>query len=109
MNLLGTARAARDPEFVSRVQAAIIITAVDIINDPAQYMTPRQVFAMQAVQQPEYLGKDARFLWLTAANPAIAASVDSNGIVTATDNDIHYVVSGLWHLLFPTPTPSPEQ
>lgn len=109
MNLLGTARAARDPEFVSRVQAAIIITAVDIINDPAQYMTPRQVFAMQAVQQPEYLGRDSRFLWLTAANPAIATSVAPDGTVTATDNDIHYVVSGLWHTLFPTPTPSPEQ
>ena len=106
MNLLGTARAARDADFISRVQAAVIITAVDIINDPSQYMTPRQVFAMQAVQQPEYLGKDSRFIWLTAASPAIAASVDSNGTVTATDNDIHYVVSGLWHLLFPTPAPA---
>ena len=105
MNLLGTASATRDPDFRARVQAALILTAVDIINDPAQYMTPRQVFAMQAVQQPEYLGKDSRFHWHTAVNPAIAASVDSNGTVTATDNDIHYVVSGLWHLLFPTPTP----
>ena len=108
MNLLGTARAARDADFISRVQAAVIITAVAIINDPSQYMTPRQSFALQTTQQPDY-ARDGRFIWLAAANPAIAASVDSNGTVTATDNDIHYVVSGLWHLLFPTPTPSPEQ
>ena len=101
MNLLGTAKAAANTEFQQRVQAAVILTALDIANDPAQYMSPRQSFAMQCLQQPEYAARDQRFVWYVAANPAIAGGVQTDGSVNATDTDIHYVVSGAWHTLFP--------
>ena len=101
MNLLGTSNAARNTDFQARVQAAVMITALNIINDPGQYMSPRQVFAWQCVNQPEYAARDQRFVWYVAANPAVAGSVQPDGSVNATDTDIHYVVSGAWHTLFP--------
>ena len=100
MNLLGTARAVDSKDFRDRVHAAVILSAQDIVNSGVR--TARSSAAMLALQQPETAaGHLMRFCWLTASNAAIAASVNADGSVSATDADIHYVVSGVWHTLYP--------
>lgn len=100
MNLLGTARAVDNKDFRDRVHAAVIISAQDIVSSGA--MTDRSSAALFTLQHPETAaGNLMRFCWLTAANAAIAASVQPDGSVSATDSDIHYVVSGIWWTLYP--------
>ena len=100
MNLLGTARAVDNKDFRDRVHAAVILSAQDIVNSGA--MTERSAAALFTLQHPETAaGSLMRFCWLTAANAAIAGSVQPDGSVTATDSDIHYVVSGVWWTLYP--------
>ena len=101
MNLIGTYRATQDVTFRSRVIAATVISALDIINDPAYVNTTRAEAAWQILNSPAGNGWTERFVWLTASNAAIAASVQEDGSVAATDSDIHYVVSGVWSMLFP--------
>ena len=101
MNLLGTALAARDPEFTQRVQAAVVITALDIANANLPLGHPRGSHALQVLNQPDYIGRDARFIWLVASNPTIASTIQQDGTVAATDSDIHSVVAGAWSTLFP--------
>ena len=100
MNLLGTARAVDNKDFRDRVHAAVILSAQAIVNSGVR--TERSSAAMLALQQPETAaGLLMRFCWLTASNAAIAASVNADGSVSATDSDIHYVVSGVWWTLYP--------
>ena len=100
MNLLGTARAVYNQDFRDRVHAAVILTAQDIVTSGG--MTDRSSAALLTLQHPESAaGNLMQFCWLTAANAAIAASVQPDGSVTATDADIHYVVSGIWWTLYP--------
>lgn len=101
MNLSGTARATRNSEFQDRVQAAVVLTALDIVNEKLPLGDPKGGYALRVLSQPEYAGRDPRFLWLVASNVAIANSVQEDGTVEATDNDIHYVVAGAWSTLFP--------
>ena len=107
MDLMGTYRATRSEDFQARVRAAMVLTAVDITNGDLPQGHPRDVAALRVLQDPESTDLFTRFVWLTAANPAIAASVSNKGEVGATDNDIHYVVSGAWYTLFPDPEPIP--
>ena len=101
MNLLGTARAVYNQDFRDRVHAAVILTAQDIVNSGAN-MTDRSSAALLTLQHPENAaGNLMQFCWLTAANAAIASTVQPDGSVSATDADIHYVVSGVWHTLYP--------
>ena len=100
MNLLGTARAVDNKDFRDRVHAAVILSAQDIVNSRAR--TDRSSAAMLMLQQPETAaGNLMRFCWLTASNAAVAASVQPDGSVAATDADIHYVVSLAWWMLYP--------
>lgn len=101
MNLLNTARAAADPDFQSRVQAAVVLTALDIVNDGTGKRDPKHTRALLTVQQPATAGRDPQFVWFTASNAAISGSVQSDGRVAATDSDVHYVVAGSWDVLFP--------
>ena len=101
MNLIGTYRATQDVTFRSRVIAASVISALDIINDPQYVNTARAEAAWQILNSPSGNGWTERFVWLTASNAAIAASVQEDGSVAVTDNDIAYVVAGVWGVLFP--------
>ena len=101
MNLIGTWRATQDPDFRSRVIAATVISALDIINDSQYINTTRAEAAWQILNSPSGNGWTERFVWLTASNAAIAASVQEDGSVSATDNDIAWVVAGVWSVLFP--------
>lgn len=101
MNLIGTYQATRDETFRSRVIAASVISALDIINDPQYINTARAEAAWQILNSPSVNGWTERFVWLTASNTAIASSVQPDGAVSATDSDIHYVVSGVWSMLYP--------
>lgn len=101
MNLLSTARAVLNQDFQSRVKAAMVVTAMDLQNDSAMEIGSRKSYAVEIVlHDPESNAYITRFLWLTAANAAIADSVTSTGTVEATDSDIHFVVAGLWTFLF---------
>lgn len=101
MNLIGTYRATQDVTFRSRVIAASVISALDIINDPQYINTTRAEVAWQILNSPAGNGWTERFVWLTASNAAVAASVQEDGSVAVTDNDIAYVVAGVWNVLFP--------
>ena len=101
MNLIGTYRATRDETFRQRVIAASVISALDIINDPQYVNTTRAEAAWQILNSPGGNGWTERFVWLTASNAAVAASVQEDGSVTVTDADIAWVVAGAWSVLFP--------
>lgn len=103
MNLMGTYRATRDEGFQARVQVAMVLTALDIINADLPLGHPRGVVALDILQNPEANSSFSRFLWLAASDAAIAGSVGDGGSVEATDTDIHYVVATVWHTLFPDP------
>lgn len=101
MNLIGTYKATQDVTFRSRVVAASVISALDIINDPDYVNTARAEAAWQILNSPNGNGWTERFVWLTASNAAIATSVQEDGSVPVSDNDIAWVVSGVWSVLFP--------
>lgn len=101
MNLLNTARAAVNQDFQSRVQAAVVLTALAIVNDGSGKRDPKHARALLTVQQPATADRDPQFVWFTASNEAISDSVQPDGRVAATDVDIHFVVAGSWDVLFP--------
>lgn len=107
MSLIGTAKAAKNESFKDRVQSAVILSAIDIRNGGLPMGDPKDSFALQILQNPEAYGRDTRFVWLTASNAAISASVAEDGEVQATDDDIQYVVNSVWETLFPTPLEQP--
>lgn len=103
MDLLATARATLNGDFQSRVRAALVVTALDIVNSDLPQGHPRDAAAMEVLVNPDTNPHFTRFLWIAAANTAIAASVTPSGSVGATDADIQYVVAGVWSLLYPDP------
>lgn len=106
MNLIGTALAVESPAFQRRVRVASFLTALDIINDPNE-VGGKRVAAGEVVARPEQNQFLSRFVWFTAANPAVASTVDAEGNVNATDNDIMYVIAGAWAMIFPPDPPDP--
>ena len=104
MSLAGTATAVESPAFQRRVRVAAFLTALDIINNPAEGGGKR-VAAAEVVARPDQNQHLTRMVWYVAANPTVAASVDSSGNVNASDNDILFVVAGAWAMIFP-PDPS---
>lgn len=102
MNLLGTYRAAvSSEEFKARVIAAVVLSAQNILNDSKWLSTPRMRAALDVLNNPTGHPWVMHFVWRVAANAAIASTANDNGEVTATDNDIEYVVAGVWSSLFP--------
>lgn len=106
MNLIGTALAVESPAFQRRVRVASFLTALDIINNPNE-VGGKRVAAGEVVARPEQNQFLSRFVWFTAANPTVAASVDAEGNVNASDGDIMYVIAGAWAMIFPPDPPDP--
>lgn len=101
MNLIGTYKATRSPEFTSRVTAAIVLCSQDVLNDPSRVYTNPWNAAKEVMRIPEHHAWITQVIWKVAADPAVASTVDESGNVKATDQDILHVVSGAWSEMFP--------
>lgn len=102
MDLIGSYRAALNEDFRSRVIAAIVITANDIVNDDnISEDQPRKINAREVLRNPVHHPWVEQFAWRVAVNDAVAKSVNATGRVGASDNDIVYVISGAWNSIFP--------
>lgn len=101
--LLQIAQAAEDPDFRSRVKAAVFITAGKILstpgNDPAA--VSRRYLASSASGSAETLVW--QFAWLIASSGAIAATIstDENGqlLIGADDPLLLAACSAAWDVV----------
>ncbi|ALY10571.1 hypothetical protein FDH86_gp036 [Arthrobacter phage Tank] len=109
MSLINTIRALDDPRFKWRVQGAMLLNAVTLIDDEDPN---KQRHARAIVNNPL---RDATFaVALVAANPAISSKVTVNEFNTVNteavlDDEIQYTVNTNWDALLeeflgPAPT-----
>ena len=105
MSLLNTFYAVRNEQFRYRVMAAMALVSQQIVNDESipEYELPK-VMANAILREPENEGVARPFLWHVITNQTINNSVTSEAEVTASDEDIIWVVTDAWRRVYPLST-----
>lgn len=93
MALISIERAARNEDFRSRVQAAMVFTSMDIV-DKANNDDDRSYMASNIIANPGAGVGLTTFLWLTAA--LLAETIDEVGKVYASDAEVMDAVRQVW-------------
>lgn len=97
---LNIARAAEDAAFNARIRGCLYKLAGDVLyEDPETERHQARIDMAKGIRR--FLTFDtARFAWLAASNPSIAATISSdaegNVIVAAPDGDLEFVCSTAW-------------
>ena len=102
MSLNGIALAAKNESFRRRVQAALTLSAVDIMNSDRPLGDPRKGAALTLIQSPSTSHILEPAVWIVAADAAVSALIEEpSGDVLASDSEIQRAASGVWHSLYP--------
>lgn len=89
MALIDQANLAQNPEFIARVQMAMVQAALQVVGeDPTENTLSyyRQSLGLACLQRPTEMAP--RFAWAVAANPGVTSA--------ATDSDIQFTIATVW-------------
>ena len=102
MSLLNTFYAVRNDEFRYRIMAAMALQAQVILADNSiSNVEMRKITADAVIRDPENEGYARPFVWYVITDPSINKSVTADAKVTASDDDIQWVVNEAWKDLYP--------
>jgi len=99
-NLLATAALASDPDFRTRVAAAVVAAALNVSGEGRDdsrpnWETTRQAYATTILRAP--LANLDPFVWAVASNPSISTTYQNNGnSESVPDGDIEFTVASVW-------------
>lgn len=91
--LLNVERATRNEDFRSRLQAALVLVSMEVLN-ANNNDDPRNEMAASIIASPTSGVWLTTFLWATAAT--VSGEVDSYGKVTASDEAVLQAVRDVW-------------
>lgn len=103
MNLLGCQRLTKNGDYQSRIAAALVVAALDVLQEPLPSGVMRQSVALQTVLNPDNSPVLRQALWLVAIDPVIVPSIQPDGTTTATDEALYAAVKRAWDIAYPAP------